>query len=1145
MSFVFGQLERVGHSDSEEVIDYEDGVEEEEITLGKQRVYIVHELIADKQYSLWTFSQKFVEQSQKLYVLQNPHEYVPYVVLWFRPVYSLQLAVRHIVKIISGFTLPSEIDNVINGFPYVTKYFKKYVSLNHAVYTGQLFNRETENDWSHTVITAVIGGLLEIMAINMREYNFPIIYPGVLEMMGDSSYLFSNISQVTELKPSWLQSREFKGEIDMINMNYSCIVCCLIFETHQELLDHVSDHSQFHCKPCDFRFNTYQELVAHSVTFCRNTWLARHCQVCQKTGTSCLCQESSFKIYEAIDSWLQGRKNNEVFNNYVFSYFVQYKSIKSGLEITGWEELNSLVEITSKPAISKQMIQAIMPNCFPDIIFLDGYFTIDNWKINQIDWNSVILNLKETFVEFEHSRYRLFQFCEKQLNTCIVEHCAVNLTIKHLQMHQVCPYARSFSSIEIPKMQLQVDEEEYLAHVIHHRVRVSQKKFCGYCNEEHKLDNNKISIAQILKHVKGHPNWEYPPLCPAPDCSLGFTNRAMYVGHMILNHCAGDKQVVRYLSICWCNEIVRKHEPGFMHGFEDIFLRDNKDKQGSVVKFAPKANGMYKCGNELHDPPILFNSQNDKDEHIKSCHFCPAFPCKFYAEFESELNKHFISEHESMLCSLCFKRFEDLEIHMLVHPQCGICHTRVVDGVALNKHEANCSSALLTQTAPVLESQNRVELGFLEAIEKLVDCAGLSPEETSIIRFNVKNFAAETISTKNRSRQDLISRRIDFSLFYDIPLFAKTQSTHLSKCLQTIGILTEENKFSADSSTALKDAICNFESLDMVLKNVDRHCQVALLNEQQAVLVLSLYLTSQIYDEISSYLGVTDIKLLKFAQIIAALQFLYIPLRLEVLEKLVVNYKINSRYESYLSFASRVTRHISLCARRHPESARAEYIENHRRAVFRGNLPTGLLEEVDRKESIYSRYTSSELLGIVVSYCENNMANYDQFDELSKYKVYGVKQPELNSGTLRKPKQKSVRKVSANPAEENRLVKQVSQAAPKITQQSEARLKCLKDLGVPLKQAEIVCFLCLGKHSKRSCTIYAPDSKLTLNPCILQIGGSDYVFGFHEKQSCRHGSRAQFGRKVSRKPLSVSQTSVSRKPGQGNADPRVFRPYRK
>ena len=1142
MSFIFGQLERVGHSDSEVVFEHE-GLEEEEITLGKQKVYIVQELIADQQYSLWTLSQRFVEQSQKLYVLQNPHEYVPYVALWFRPVYSLQLAVRHIVKIISGFTLPKEINNVINGYPYITRYFKKYVSLNQAVYTGQLFNRETENDWSKPVTTAVIGGLLEIMAINMREYNFPIIYPGVLEMMGDSSYLFSSISQVTELKPSWLKSREFKGEIDMIIMDYSCIVCCLIFETHQELLDHVSDHSQLYCKPCDFRFKTYPELVAHSVTFCRNTWLARHCQVCQKTGTSCHCQVSTLRMYEAVDSWLQGQMDKEVFNNYVFSYFVQYKSIKFPLEITGWEELNSLVEDTKGPAISEQMIQTTILGYLPDIQLSDGYFTIVNWEINMIDWNSIILYLKEVFVNFEDSRYRLFLFCEKQLNKCIVEHCPAKLTIKHLQTHQVCPYARSFSSIEIPVMQLLVDEDEYLAHVLNHRVRVSQQKFCGYCNEEHMMDNNKITISQILKHVKTHPNWEYPPHCPGPDCSIEFNSRAIYVAHMILNHCAGDRQVVNYLSVCWFNEIITKPDHDFIKGFDDPFLKEAKDKQKSV-RFSPNAKEMFKCSNELHNPPILFDSQDEKDRHIKSCHFCPAVPCKFYAEFESELNKHYTSEHESVLCSLCMKRFKDLEIHMLVHPQCGICYTRFINGVALNKHEANCSSALLTQTVPVLEGQNKVELGFLKSMEKLVDCAGLSPEEASIIRFNFKNFASETIATKNRSRQDLISRRIDFSLFYDLPQFAKTQSTHLSKCLQAIGSLREEEKFSADSSTALKDAITNFESMDSVLKHVDRHCQVALLDEQQAVLVLSLYLSSQIYDEISSYLGVTDIKLLKFAQIVAAAQFLYIPLRLEVLEKLVLNYKINSRYESYLSFASRVTRHISLCARRHPESARAEYIETHRRAVFRGNLPTGLLEEVDRKESIYNRYSSSELLGIVVSYCENNQASYDQFDELSKYKVYGIKsQPELKKGTLRKPKHKSIKRVVANSSPENHSVKQVSRDAPKITQQSAARLKCLKDLGLKLKTDEIICFLCLGAHSKRNCTVYAPESLLTTSPCVMRVGEEDYVFGFHEKHSCKHGSRAKFGRKVSKQP--VTQPSVSRKPGTGGADPKAFRPYRK
>ena len=218
-----------------------------------------------------------------------------------------------------------------------------------------------------------------------------------------------------------------------------------------------------------------------------------------------------------------------------------------------------------------------------------------------------------------------------------------------------------------------------------------------------------------------------------------------------------------------------------------------------------------------------------------------------------------------------------------------------------------------------------------------------------------------------------------------------------------------------------------------------------------------------------------------------------------------------------------------------PISARSDFIETHRRSIFRANLPLGLEKEVEQKESIYSHYTSTELLGIVVSFCETNKAEYDSFDEISRYRVYGVqKQPPVVKGILRKPKVKNI-----NVGNKNKNINAVEKK--NLLPSSQERIKTLQNLGISGENSSMVCFLCLGPHRKYECKNYDPAGKLTQDMCVNHINGSEYAFGFHGRESCKHGKNPNLGRKVTRGKLSESQTSVKQPARQQGS----FRPYRK
>ena len=106
--------------------------------------------------------------------------------------------------------------------------------------------------------------------------------------------------------------------------------------------------------------------------------------------------------------------------------------------------------------------------------------------------------------------------------------------------------------------------------------------------------------------------------------------------------------------------------------------------------------------------------------------------------------------------------------------------------------------------------------------------------------------------------------------------------------------------------------------------------------------------------------------------IYSGVQFIFVPLKLETLLSLVLNYRINVKYETFLSFASRVTWHLTLCERVHPISERKSFLEGHRWSIFKQNLPSNLLDEIERKEKLFTEYSSAEILEITVSYRLNS-----------------------------------------------------------------------------------------------------------------------------------------------------------------------------
>ena len=112
----------------------------------------------DQDVKLFTYSQEFVEQSSKQYVLENIVFFTPRVFLSFRPEYSTQLAARYIIRLISGCKSNDSIDKILQANPGIAKCLKVYHALVCFVYKGGLTTNHFLNE---EVTNQAMNGLLE------------------------------------------------------------------------------------------------------------------------------------------------------------------------------------------------------------------------------------------------------------------------------------------------------------------------------------------------------------------------------------------------------------------------------------------------------------------------------------------------------------------------------------------------------------------------------------------------------------------------------------------------------------------------------------------------------------------------------------------------------------------------------------------------------------------------------------------------------------------------------------------------------------------------------------------------------------------------------------------------------------------------
>ena len=214
---------------------------------------------------IFTNNQRFIANSEKKYVLENILHFVPKVLFWFKPTYAVQMAVRFTVKMLSGETNNQAISVLIKTNAGIGQYFESFFSICISIYTGNFLNNVMINE-NFSVLA--LGALLEILYLNRKEsFIHPMIMQVILVELGDINCIFTG--NQSKNKPDWLK-RGTKNEICMLSADFTCVMCCLIFDTTAELKVHVLNaHDKFSCIKCKVEFGTYEELLSHKLTFCQ------------------------------------------------------------------------------------------------------------------------------------------------------------------------------------------------------------------------------------------------------------------------------------------------------------------------------------------------------------------------------------------------------------------------------------------------------------------------------------------------------------------------------------------------------------------------------------------------------------------------------------------------------------------------------------------------------------------------------------------------------------------------------------------------------------------------------------------------------------------------------------------------------------
>lgn len=552
---------------------------------------------------------------------------------------------------------------------------------------------------------------------------------------------------------------------------------------------------------------------------------------------------------------------------------------------------------------------------------------------------------------------------------------------------------------------------------------------------------------------------------------------------------------------------------GFYDSLGDLDLSGKQGHKPTVTRSHDGDKTSIVCNNENHEVKPGFTTEARKAMHICKSHYCWSKGCDFSTEMDSDLLVHYQKTHSSQdktKCILCQVEYKNKDMHYSqFHFCCISCKQWFKDNHSLKEHEVSCFVATRGEaedrsvsvkyiggsahSTSLFSDKTQTETNFSQSLMKLVNAAtGLSETDKIAINRDITKYASENLITKTRLRGDNIGLLKQLDLIFDEPTFPTSGKCEVGKIASIMGPIKETEIFDAKIEFSNRDSIINYEKLDTCFKRVERTILMCTLQESHAKILLQNLMSQEVVDAIAAYTKCHFLDL-SYRKIMEVSQLLWCPLRLDVIEQKLMSYT-KAPNENFLSFTSRCMRHLELCARRLPKEDRASYVERHCARLIKSSMSPALLKEIEKKESVYSPFTSQELLDCILQHMSKPNDNLNQYEE-----VFRVEQSSLRTQKDKKKPQKRSGNFFKKREENKHRVNAVQADSPKLSDASKKRLQLL---GPRYQGKGLICFRCLEfNHLSTACPHH--DGPMPEKLCFDFSGGKRKPCGFHDPSTCQ------------------------------------------
>ena len=987
----------------------------------------------EHDWEVFSKIQRFMQNADKVAFLKNVCYVIPKIYFWFRPEVSCVLSAKYVVKCLAGTEDLEYIHQLVIKNPGLFDHLVPVFKITQAIYrTGGLKEAGIPVDLHRAIVLA----LVEVINLNRGEgFKGPALGEDWLKGAGCEGN--------SKHKKAFIKEAD-KDEIDfnLTSLHYVCFECGQLTLDAKSLKSHAKEHSKYACRTCELEFKYYTHKAHHVLTFCREPFQREKCYYCGNKGEQCLCSKFMAETVEIVENYLekqQGEADIYIFKSDFFSAVVQHfnatlerkhlkraslkvQNVETAIDMTLLPnftlEGNHLCEETwNYRALLSAIKGSLKPKC-------QNFHEFHGQMINYMDTvrDKCPYSCGESFEKLHvHEQHFICPMSvENSENEKIRIYNAVEF-LGHMKTH----YKDDLPKEEIvcPFCQYEVtDGGHFLSLAYHMDQRHSKEIQTKKCIYGQDCGNLTFKTAQswTSHYFAFHINDKdtllsvLPALCEATKvrpAQVKQEDAGKNQSDTDTEEESDDKEAADNEDGADDSEDYdafdvpdRKEDKpkGFGGEFRRV-AKENKKKEEkaklSTKKNNPKGQGEYVCENEEHETKPHFKTADMLELHIVVKHQCPVFKCHFSTMMVKDMVKHYKQNHadENKVCTICGASVSDLEQHKKdAHPECSSCLKRFDTLYDLQKHEVSCEETRKLEkekkkpleflgkpdTSLNLDSTDTERL-FNDCLLKLLDTSNLTQEEKTVNAQIIKRHTSEQTLARNRLRNDALGVQRIQNLLFEIPVFATEASaaTSVTKASSLLGQIRATDIFDGRPKDAAKNCIKNFEKIEVMCRRLHTVSTLCSLTEAQAKCFLASFLSQGVIDILAGYTR-RELHELSFKEVIQTLQNIFVPVSLDTIEQRVYSYKPEANM-CLFEFASLVERHLSIVSRRLPEKDRDQYVEDGIGKILRNHLPPSIARIVESKETLYTKFSSSEILDIYASHnnkAHNTMGTEEQYN---------------------------------------------------------------------------------------------------------------------------------------------------------------------